>query len=94
MRLKKNFIYIWCRNDKDEGNVSAIRAVREEIYCLEIQIDVLQGEWDDVIRWADGGGDANAAAELFSAISMKRVNLQLRLEDARRRLLDLLADSY
>ena len=74
--------------------MSAIRAVREEIYCLKIQIDVLREEWDDVNRWADGGGDVNAAAELLASISMRRVNMQLRLEDARRRLLDLLADSY
>ena len=81
----------------DEGrraNEGTISALREEIYCLEIQIDVLRGEWDDVNRWVDGGGDVNAAAELFATIVMKRGNLQLKLEDARRRLLDLLADSY
>ena len=87
-------ICLFFRTENNEGNADAIRVVREEIYCLEIQIDILQGEWDDATRWAEGGGDVNAAAEMFAAISVKRVNLQLRLEDARRRLLDLLADSY
>ena len=51
-------------------------------------------EWDDATRWAEGGGDSRAAAALFAAISVKRVDLQIKLEDARRRLLDELANSY
>ena len=61
---------------------------------MEVQIDVLQREWDDANRWAEGGGDSRAAAALFAAISVKLVNLQMKLEDVRRRLLDLLANSY
>ena len=76
------------------ANAEAISCLREEIYCLELQIDVLQGEWEDATRWADGGGDSRTAAELFAAISVKRVDVQSKLDDARRRLLDELANSY
>ena len=61
---------------------------------MEVQIAVLHEEWDEVNRWADRGGDVNAVAELLAAIVMKRGNMQLKLEDGRRRLLELLADSY
>ena len=71
-----------------------VRALREEICCLEIQIAVLHEEWNDLKRWAERGGDVNAANELLAVIVYKRGNMQLKLEDARRRLLDLLADSY
>ena len=88
------YFFLFLSDEGRRANEGAISTLREEIYCLEIQIDVLHGEWDDVNRWVDGGGDVNAAAELFATISIKRVNLQLKLEDARRRLLDMLADSY
>ena len=79
--------------EERRANEEAIRVLREEIYCLEIQIAVLHEEWNDVNRWVEGGGDVNAAADLLTAICMKRGNMQLKLEDARRRLLDLLTDS-
>ena len=72
----------------------AIRVLREEIYCLEIQIAVLYEEWNDVNRWAGRGGDVNAVVELLAAIGIKRGNMQLKLEEARWRLLELLAESY
>ena len=59
-----------------------------------MHIAVLHEEWNDVNRWADRGGDVNAVAELLAAIGIKRGNMQLKLEEARRRLLELLAESY
>ena len=88
-----NVSYLFSKEER-RANEETISTLREEIYCLEIQIDVLREKWDDVNRWVNGGGDANAAAEMLAAIVMKRGNMQLKLEDARRRLLDLLADSY
>ena len=76
------------------ANAEAIRVLREEIYCLERQIDILQMEWDDATKWAERGGDGRAAAALFAAISVRRVDSQMKLEDARRRLLNELANSY
>ena len=59
-----------------------------------MQIAVLCEEWNDVNRWADRGGDVNAVAGLLATIGIKRGNMQVKLEEARRRLLDLLAESY
>ena len=88
------FLLFHLSDEERRANEEAISVLREEIYCLERQIDVLQEEWDDTTRWAEGGGDSRAAAALFAAISVKRVNLQIKVEDARRRLLDVLANSY
>ena len=80
--------------EERRANEDAVRVLREEIHRLEMHIAVLHEEWNDVNRWANRGGDVNAAAELLAAIVIKRGNMQLKLEDARRRLLDLLADGY
>lgn len=78
------------RDEGGRGNEVAINALRDEVYGLEVELNILQSELDVTTAWMESGVNSEEASRKFREVCYRRDSVSERLGELRRRLLDLL----